>query len=246
LSSAHLPVEGTKTAPNTLEWHISPSDPGCGKAFLKDLNDNPKFAAWFNQLSDQAKYNALRAWKIIKNKVYPNVGHRPWEITRQEIIARDKPSEIKILNAVENAAPPTNSQVAVAGAYSHELGGSVIIRYNNRSFDVNQLEPELKQYVDYLQMIKNDFDTGGNMYKNLYSNVPELKIQNAGAAGFHAEVLATNEVVRRLKAAGKFNGMKDLNKIEVLVKGKSASFGNMCRCPHCFYITDGVKMIGNQ
>jgi len=65
LSSAHLPVEGTKTAPNTLEWDISPSDPGCGKAFLKDLNDNPKFAAWFNQLSDQsARDKVVEAWEV--------------------------------------------------------------------------------------------------------------------------------------------------------------------------------------
>lgn len=59
-------------------------------------------------------------------------------------------------------------------------------------------------------------------------------------------MLATNEVIKQLKTAGKFSGIEDLNKIEVLVKGKAVSFGNMCRCPHCFHIIDGVKMIGNQ
>ncbi len=56
---------------------------------------------------------------------------------------------------------------------------------------------------------------------------------------------STNIVIKQLKQAGKFNGIQDLNKVHVLVKGR-ASFGNMCRCPHCFQIIDGVKMIGNQ
>ncbi len=119
------------------------------------------------------------------------------------------------------------------------------MKYNDKNFNVSLLEPELKQHLDYLTMIKNDFDKGGNLYQKLYSNVPLEKIQNAGLAGTHAEVLATNEVIKQLKQAGKFNSIQDLNKVHVLVKGR-ASFGNMCRCPHCFQIIDGVKMIGNQ
>lgn len=94
-------------------------------------------------------------------------------------------------------------------------------------------------------MINQDFDKGGKLYEKLYSNVFFEKIQNAGDVGKHAEVLATNEVIKQLKAVGKFNGIQDLNKVHVLVKGRVA-FGNMCRCPHCFQILDGVKMIGNQ
>ena len=94
-------------------------------------------------------------------------------------------------------------------------------------------------------MIKNDFDAGGKLYEKLYTNVPLEKIRNANVPGRHAEVLAVNEVIKQLKHVGKFNGIQDLNKIYVLVKGRPA-FGNMCRCPHCFQIIDGVKMIGNQ
>lgn len=121
----------------------------------------------------------------------------------------------------------------------------MILKYNDKNFNVNLLEPELKQHLDYLTMIKNDFDKGGKLYEKLYTNVPLEKIQNAGEVAKHAEVLATNEVIKQLKAVGKFNSVEDLNKIHVLVKGRP-SFGNMCRCPHCFQIIDGVKMIGNQ
>lgn len=67
-------------------------------------------------------------------------------------------------------------------------------------------------------------------------------------AGIHAEVIATNEIIVQLKLINEFNGIQDLNKIHVLVKGKVSSRGyeNMCRCPHCFQILDGVKTIGNK
>ena len=214
-----------------------------------------KFLDEFAGASDDAlramngNTSLVNYWKangnFIKNKTYPNVGHKVWDDTKNAIVTKADPTETKILNAIENAPPPTNNQVAVAGAYSPELGGNVVLKYNDKNFNVNLLEPELKQHLDYLTMIKNDFDKGGSLYQKLYSNVPLEKIQNAGLAGTHAEVLATNEVIKQLKQAGKFNSIQDLNKVHVLVKGRP-SFGNMCRCPHCFQIIDGVKMIGNQ
>jgi hypothetical protein len=214
-----------------------------------------KFLDEFAGASDDAlramngNTSLVNYWKVngnfIKNKTYPNVGHKVWDDTKNAIIAKADLTETKILNAIENAPPPSNSQVAVAGAYSPELGGNVVLKYNDKNFNVNLLEPELKQHLDYLTMIKNDFDKGGSLYQKLYSNVPLEKIQNAGLAGTHAEVLATNEIIKQLKQVGKFNSIKDLNKVHVLVKGRP-SFGNMCRCPHCFQIIDGVKMIGNQ
>ncbi|MFQ3577074.1 MAG: hypothetical protein SNJ77_11630 [Cytophagales bacterium] len=188
-----------------------------------------KFLDEFAGASDDAlramngNTSLVNYWKtngnFIKNKTYPNVGHKVWDDTKNAIITKADPSETKILNAIENAPPPTNNQVAVAGAYSPELGGNVVLKYNDKNFNVSLLEPELKQHLDYLTMIKNDFDKGGSLYQKLYSNVPLEKIQNAGLAGTHAEVLATNEVIKQLKQAGKFNSIQDLNKVHVLVKG---------------------------
>lgn len=171
------------------------------------------------------------------------------ETTKQEILATANPSEVKILNAIEDARLPSNSEKVMAGAYSPDLPSSdVVIKYNTKTADITALEPELRQHIEYLQLIKDDFDAGGKLYQKLYSNVPSGKMLTADKAGIHAEVLATNEVVKQLKVAGKFNGIQDLNKIKVLVKGKVSSRGleNMCRCPHCFQIIDGVKILGNQ
>ena len=214
-----------------------------------------KFLDDFSGASDDAlraidgNTSLVNYWKIngnfIKNRVYPNVRHKVWDDTKNAIIVKADPTETKILNAIENAPPPGN-KVVMAGAYSPDLPTSnVTIKYNDKNFNVSYLEDELKQHLEYLQMIKNDFDNGGKLYQKLYSNVPEFKIQNAEIAGTHAEVIATNEVIIQLKADNKFSGIQDLNKIHVLVKGR-ASLGNMCRCPHCFQILDGVKMIGNQ
>jgi hypothetical protein len=221
---------------------------------LDDVSKN-RFLDDFAEASDDAlkamngNTTLVNYWKnngnFIKNKTYPNLGHKVWDDTKNAIIAKADPTETKILNEIENAPPPGN-KVVMAGAYSPDLPNSnVTIKYNDKNFNVSSLEPELKKHLEYLQMIKNDFDNGGKLYQKLYSNVPEFKIQNAEIAGTHAEVLATNEVIKQLKQAGKFNGIQDLNKIQVLVKGR-ASLGNMCRCPHCFQILDGVKMIGNQ
>ncbi len=192
-------------------------------------------------------------WKVngnsIKRKTYPNVEHKLWETTKQEILAIANPSEVKILNAIEDARIPSNSEKVMAGAYSPDLLNSdVVIKYNTKTADITALEPEIRQHIEYLQLIKNDFDAGGKLYQKLYSNVPNGKMLTADKAGIHAEVLAVNEVIKQLKYAGKFNGIQDLNKIEVLVKGKVSSRGleNMCRCPHCFHIIDGVKTIGNK
>jgi hypothetical protein len=225
---------------------------------LFDETTKTKFLNEFAGASDNAlilmngNNSLVNYWKangsFIKSKTYPNVRHKAWDDTKNAIITKADLTETKILNAIENAPPPTNNQVAIAGAYSPELGGNVVLKYNDKNFNVSLLESELKQHLDYLTMIKNDFDKGGNLYQKLYSNVPLEKIQNAGLAGTHAEVLATNEVIKLLKNApggSKFNGIQDLNKIHVLVKGRS-TLGNMCRCPHCFQIIDGVKMIGNQ
>jgi hypothetical protein len=222
---------------------------------MADAVTRAKFIDEFAGASDDAlraldnNMSLFEYWKttgtVLKQKNYPNVGHKSWDETKNLILSSGNASDIKILNAIDNLPPPNNNQVAMAGAYAPELGGEVVIKYNTKGFDISTLEPELKQHLDYLTLIKNDFDEGGNLYQKLYSNVPLQKIQNAGIAGTHAEVLAMNEVIKKLKDAGKFNSIQDLGKISVLVKGRG-SFGNMCRCPHCFHLTDGARFIGNQ
>ncbi|MCA6392172.1 MAG: hypothetical protein IM607_12360, partial [Cytophagales bacterium] len=222
---------------------------------LLQESEKIRFFDDFSGASDEAlriinqNTSIITYWKttanIIKARSYNTSLHRSWELTKSEIISRADPTELKILEAIENAPPPSNSQVALAGAYSPDLGGNVVIKYNDIGFNTSTLEPELKIHISYLSLIKMDLDNGGNLYQKLYTNISHEKLLVAGDVGKHAEVIAVNEVIKQMKVAGKFSGLQDLNKIHVLVKGRPA-YGNMCRCPHCFHITNGVKMIGNQ
>ena len=230
------------------------------KANLLDEITKKKFIDEFAGASDDAlvilnnNTALIDYWKIngalIKNRVYPNAPYKSWDDAKNAILGDLNPVEMKILNAIENAPlPHPDAEKVMAGAYSPDLSNSqVVIRYNTNGFDASILEPELRQHLEYLNLIKLDFEKKGKLFEKLYTGVPANKMLTANAPGMHAEVLATNEIIKLLKLENKFTGIQDLNKIHVLVKGKVSSrgFQNMCRCPHCFQIINGVKVIGNQ
>jgi hypothetical protein len=222
-----------------------------------------KFLDEFAGASDDAlramngNTSLVNYWKangsFIKNKTYPNVGHKVWDDAKNAIITKADPTETKILNAIENqfgVKPLTNNQPVMAGAYCDEIGGNVVVKYNlspaeKVSFNYNNLDPIIKEHIDYLNFIRQDALNNGKLYEKLYSGVSKDKLIAAGDAASHAEILALDDVVKNMRAQGKFNSRADLSKIQILVKGK-AEWGNMCRCPHCFQLSNGVKMIGNE
>lgn len=134
--------------------------------------------------------------------------------------------------------------------------GDVIVRYNRKkynnikleandeaykSFVNNELDPFLKQHVEYMDFIRKDNMIGkGSLYKKLYGNsVTENKLINMQRPGIHAEVLTLNSLIKG-KNVKSINDIKRLN-IKIVVKGKK--HGHMATCPHCFIITHGVDMI---
>ncbi len=219
-----------------------------------DVPNKSKFLDDFNGCSDDAlktldaNPDLFEFWKTRRDyyiaRKYPGANHKPWELSKQEIIARNEATEIKLLNAVDNA-PPSTSQVASAGACSPDLPAEmVVIKYNNKNFDVSKLQPELRQHLAYLDLIYKDAGLGGNLFEKLYRGVDRTKLNFANIPGIHAEVLAVNEVIIQLKAANKFTSIADMSKIRVLVRGNP--YGNMCRCPHCFFLTFDAKTVANQ
>ena len=222
-----------------------------------------KFLDEFAGASDDAlramngNTSLVNYWKangnFIKNKTYPNVGHKVWDETKNAIIAKADPTETKILNAIENqfsTKPLTNNKPVMAGAYCDEIGGNVVVKYNlspaeKSSFNYNSLDPIIKEHIDYLNFIRQDALKNGKLFEKLYTGVSKDKLIAAGDAASHAEILALDEIVKSMRLQGKFNSRSDLSKIQILVKGKG-EWGNMCRCPHCYQLSNGVKMIGNE
>jgi len=109
------------------------------------------------------------------------------------------------------------------------------------------LEKELQPNIGFLKektkFVAVQSVSAQNTY-NFSERVSEYLANGGGDAASHAEVLALDALIKEMKIAGVYSSKADLSKISVLVKGKG-SWGNMCRCPHCFYLTDGVNMIGH-
>ena len=230
---------------------------------LLDIQSKAKFLNDFAKASDDAlramnnEISLFHYWKangkIIKFRVYPNSGNKPWIETKNTIIANAVPDEVKILEAIENQSniqPLSNNKPVMAGAYCNELGGEVSVKYNlspieKAAFDYNSLDPIFKEHIDFLNFIRRDALKGSKLFENLYTGVSYDKLIAAGDAASHAEILAVDEIVKSMRAKGLFNNRADLSKIKILVKGKN-EWGNMCRCPHCFQLSNGVKTIINK
>ncbi|MFL0100500.1 hypothetical protein [Tenacibaculum maritimum] len=230
---------------------------------LDDLGDatKAKFFDDFADASDDAlialnnKTDLINYWKtngnFFKNKTYSG-SNVDWATTKNAIESGTNNTNKAILEAIEDRVliePLTGSKPVMAGAYCPELGGDVIVKYNlttaeKVTFNYNNLEPVIKDQIDYMNLIRQDALDGGNLYEKLYTGVTKNKIIAAGDAASHAEVLALDALIKEMKIAGIYSSKADLSKISVLVKGKG-SWGNMCRCPHCFHLTDGVNMIGH-
>jgi len=222
-----------------------------------------KFLDDFAGASDDAlrtlnnRIDLVDYWKtnrnFITNKTYPDVGNINWQTTKNIIEEGVNNTDKLILKALEEQIllqPLTNSRPVMAGAYCAELGGDVIIKYNlttaeKLSFNYTKLEPIIKNKIDYMNLIRQDAVKGGKIYEKLYSGVSKNKLLAAGEAASHAEVLALDALIKEMKKAGIYRTSTDLSKISVLVRGKG-TWGNMCRCPHCFHLTDGVNMMGNR
>ncbi|WP_159280653.1 hypothetical protein [Tenacibaculum maritimum] len=102
----------------------------------------------------------------------------------------------------------------MAGAYCPELGGDVIVKYNlttaeKVTFNYNNLEPVIKDQIDYMNLIRQDALDGGNLYEKLYTGVTKNKIIAAGDAASHAEVLALDALIKEMKIAGIYSSKAD-------------------------------------
>ncbi len=128
-------------------------------------------------------------------------------------------------------------QSAVSGAYSSDLPEVVKVMHTDHEFNTDLLEPELKERVNYVNMIFQDTINGGKLFETLYSGVSREQIIEAGRPGTHSEVLAINELIKELKKAGKFTSMEDLHKVTILTKGQTDNGEFQLKfCVNCFYI----------
>lgn len=209
-----------------------------------------KFCSEFKEASNEAltslnmNTSLINFWLAngnhIKGLVYPGNGHVDWDtIQVKQHIDINNINSLTIMRKLDSIQI-TNREVV--GAVASATGSSsYFIGRNSKTFNTNTLSPILQERIDYLTLIKYDENYGGNLFKTLYTGVEKAKLHVAGDPGKHAEVIATDQVI---KSGVVINQRDDLQSIKVLVRGKK--FGHMCRCPHCFYILEKVNVLGSQ
>ncbi|MDB5273133.1 MAG: hypothetical protein JWO58_1500 [Chitinophagaceae bacterium] len=109
---------------------------------------------------------------------------------------------------------------------------------------IKNMDPYLTGYIDYLNLIRDDYINGGQLYQQLMT-IPAAKLsklRNAGKAGSHAEVRAVSEILKALRKDNVAITDDVVSQVVIFVKNNSGK--NMCRCPNCFHILNKIKVIG--
>ncbi len=126
----------------------------------------------------------------------------------------------------------------------------------------NSIHPIFKQKADYINFLRRHYnkrlnDNRENFLKlidkrivNSISNKSEFsaKIHNANFAGAHGEIRSLSALLFKLEkemgfARGTFPRSR-LGEIDMIVRTRKGKI--MQRCPCCFYLTQGVNVIGSK
>ncbi|PSL30721.1 polymorphic toxin-type HINT domain-containing protein [Chitinophaga ginsengisoli] len=218
--------------------------------FAKDFAEaHPKT---LERMADAPEF--LAHWKTDRdyylNLSYADMEHKDWPMVYREVSTSNpyNASLAKPLNEVtEDVVGKANyaNYIGASATYKGRPGG-VVVRFNYQWKTEPPLIDMFKRRLTYLKIIRDDAMDGGQLYTTLYKDVPLGKVRAADGPGEHAEVLAVNVITREIEAATgvKITTQSQLSHIDCMVRGNR--FGSMCRCPHCFFILQGVNMIGNR
>ncbi|WP_407277499.1 hypothetical protein R5O20_06865 [Tenacibaculum maritimum] len=237
---------------------------------LDDLEDavKTKFFDDFADISDDGlkildkKINLIDHWKNYKQYFLDKKYRAPDDID-QVYNSLSEGGMKEMVKKVNEILPPfKNGSYVISGGYHSKLDDIVIKNNipkvdgvkNERKFNklVEGLEPELREHVEYLDFIREDFKAHKALDQESKKGVhnkllniakgKENKLIQAGKPGSHAEVQVVNEIIKKLRQKG-----ENINLEEIFLYVKNKNNRNMCRCPNCFYILKNkVKMIGNE
>jgi hypothetical protein len=145
-------------------------------------------------------------------------------------------------NTIKSFSLLNGLQSAVSGALSSDLPDIVKVMHSDHEFNIDLLEPELRESVKFQDMIYQDAKNGGNLFETLLNGVEREHSIEAGRPGTHAEILAVNELIKELKNARKFNSLEDLQKVKVITKGQTDNEEMQLHfCMNCFYILREIQ-----
>ncbi|WP_337044428.1 hypothetical protein [Emticicia sp. 17c] len=168
-------------------------------------------------------------------------------------------AKMNVLTTPNTANLPAGSGTAVAvGAYTDDAAITLRVETNGAGFGdkinhpdyqslINSIEfKPIRAKINFLNWIREDHVKGsGMMFKDfLGSGITEGKLTATGLSGWHAEVktmagLAHDHIIPQSQYQKIVVMVGNINKNNGLPFVKST----FCRCPMCFYLTDGITLI---
>ena len=152
---------------------------------------------------------------------------------------------------------PTTSEQVVVGVTHPDFGGKVFMGRNFRNgesaleatFKTETAHPIVRDRIKYMDFIRNSVtDKAGNIINPILANklmdIDNLqKLTTAGRAGFHGEARALSDALYELEKNREVTDAT-LSEFDMFIRNTSDKV--MQRCPCCFYVTQGVKILDGK
>jgi hypothetical protein len=230
--------------------------------FLEDFAEAD--AAVLKALDDEA--NLVTSWSKFRDEFtaahYVTTSNPPSCTSIQSQYSANDPIR-NLIDEVLIAKKPSSGNVKVmAGIYHPKCGNKIAYNFEGgeissgvySTFVKTQCHPLLRDRLGYMDFIRNSVtDVNGNIINpdlaNKLLSIDNLgKLTTAGKAGSHAEVRALSDALYTVEkaenmAVGAFPKSR-LDEFSTFVRTHDEKV--LQRCPCCFHITQGVKMIGNN
>lgn len=149
---------------------------------------------------------------------------------------------------------PTNKEQVVVGVTHPNLKGKVFMGRNflpsekalEVTFKTEKAHPLIRERIKYMDFIRNSVtDNTGKVVNDALANklldIDDLKkLTTAGDAGTHGEIRALSDAIYELEKTQTVT-KAILSEFDLFIRNKSNKV--MQRCPCCFHITQGVKVL---
>ncbi|QMW03325.1 hypothetical protein [Spirosoma foliorum] len=162
-----------------------------------------------------------------------------------------------LIKKVMDAPGPTNAEQVLVGVTHPSFEGKVFMGRNFKSsestmeitFKTETAHPLIRDRIKYMDFIRNSVtdNTGKVVNEGLANKLLDIdnlnKLTTAGRAGYHGEVRALSDALYELEKTRVINN-ETFSEFDLFIRNSSDKV--MQRCPCCFHITQGVKVLGGK
>ncbi|MFL0062373.1 hypothetical protein [Tenacibaculum maritimum] len=157
-----------------------------------------------------------------------------------------------LVKKVMEARKPTNSEQVLVGVTHPSFGNKVFMRSNfknservlENSFKTETAHPLIRERIKYMDFVRNSVTEGMVVNETLARKLLDIdslkKLTTSGRAGYHGEVRALSDALYELEKTRSVT-KSTLSEFDLFIRNSSNKV--MQRCPCCFHITQGVKVL---